>query len=208
MNTDGLARHYGSLTRWERLPLMAAAWARGDAVEFDRLARSAPRSKARIADFVGLFLELCDLAKEYVLKQLDTAVVYWRLKDYLDQQPVGGGRRRGRSQAKEHRRTLRLLAFFCVLRADGWKLFCEGLLIDPDVPPRKLPGYKAVQEMEQDARVLAFTAEEAAAYLREDWKAAPPAEEKAPPAGGRIADAADVAWAMRKKFEARLEAWG
>ena len=43
MNTNGLARHYGSLTPEERLPLVLAATWRGDGPERARLLASAPR---------------------------------------------------------------------------------------------------------------------------------------------------------------------
>src|SRR5947209_20597717 len=54
MNTNGLARHYDTLTPRERLPLIMAASARGDAVERDRLARSAPREHFSLPDYHGL----------------------------------------------------------------------------------------------------------------------------------------------------------
>lgn len=51
MNTDCLARCYGTLTPGERVPLLLAASARADAVEQDRLARSAPKHGFRLPDY-------------------------------------------------------------------------------------------------------------------------------------------------------------
>ena len=45
MSANGLARLYGRLTIWERIPLLLAAEARGDEAEYRRLFNSsAPRA--------------------------------------------------------------------------------------------------------------------------------------------------------------------
>ena len=76
MTTKQQARYYQTLTPWERLTLIVAASVRGDGVEEDRLACSAPKQGFRVPDYWGLAEGLDDLAKQYVLKQLDLDVWY------------------------------------------------------------------------------------------------------------------------------------
>jgi hypothetical protein len=63
MTTKQLACYYQTLTPWERLPLLVAACQRGDAVEEERVARSAPRKGYQLPDSWGLAEGLDDLAK-------------------------------------------------------------------------------------------------------------------------------------------------
>ena len=72
-------------------------------------------------------------------------------------------------QQREERRwpLVRILAHRFVVRAEGWQLLCAELHLDPEVLPRQLPGYEAVKQMEEVARRVAFSAEEAQAYLGE-----------------------------------------
>jgi hypothetical protein len=81
--------------------------------------------------------------------------------------------------------------------------------IDPEVLLKELPGYDAVKQMEQVARLIAFGAEEALAFLRAEAEAGRPAEDDT--AGVRreypIDTAVDVAQSMRELLQARLDAW-
>ena len=70
MNSKGLARHYGVLTPWERLPLILAASARGGEAERDRLGRSAPRQGYVLPDYHGLGEGLLLLALFHVIELL------------------------------------------------------------------------------------------------------------------------------------------
>src|SRR5690348_10803104 len=111
MNSDHLARHYEALTPWERLPLIVAASARGDAVEEDRLARSAPRHAFRLPDFWGLAEGLDDLMKLYLLQQLDLAAFYWRFTAYLADRDLPGDRRQKRQRQKRGWQLVHMLAY-------------------------------------------------------------------------------------------------
>jgi hypothetical protein len=148
MNTDHLVRHYEVLTPWERLSLLVAAWARGDTVEEDRLARAAPKNGFRVPDYWGLAEGLDDLVKLYLLKQLDLAALYWRLAGLLAQEPWERPSRQERRRDERRWRLLKMLAYRYVVRADGWRLLCAELPIDPEVLLKELPGYDAVQQME------------------------------------------------------------
>jgi hypothetical protein len=209
MNTDQLARRYETLTPWERLPLIVAACARGDAVEADRLARSAPRNGFRVPDYWGLAEGLEDLAKLYLLKQLDLAACYWRFAAVPDREPRGRPSRQDRQRDARRWQLLKMLAHRYVVRADGWRLLCTEMHVDPVVLMKELPGYDAVQQMEQVARLLAFSAEEALAFRRADAAAGRPAEEetRAVRREYEIDMAADVAQSMRTFLQARLDEW-
>ena len=96
MNTNGLARRYEALTPWERLPLLVAASARGDEVERDRLARSAPQHDFRVPDYWGLCEGLEELATMYLLHQLELAALYGRVVGLLERRPLFRGWKRSR----------------------------------------------------------------------------------------------------------------
>ena len=209
MNTDHPARYYEVLTPWERLPLIVAASARADEVEKDRLARSAPKIGFRIPDYWGLSEGLDELVKLYLLGQLDLAALYWRMTGLLAQEPWDRPSRQERRRDERRWRLLKMLAYRYVVRADGWRLLCAELPIDPEVLLKELPGYDTLQQMEQVARLIAFSAEEALAFLRAEAEAARPAEEgaRAVRREYRIDTAADVARSMRAFLQARLDEW-
>lgn len=104
---------------------------------------------------------------------------------------------------------MRLLAYAVVARADGWRLLCAELHLDGEAFLRLLPGYEAVRRLEETARPLAFTQEEALAYLRdaiqtdEDANAGKPVKER------RISidTPAQIAAAMREVLEQPLKDW-
>ena len=209
MTTNHLARYYQTLTPWERLPLIVAACERGDAVEEERVARSAPRHGFRVPDYWGLAEGLSDLAKLYLLEQLDAAALYWRLAGVLDQEPLGRPTPEERQRDERRWQLLKMLAYRYVVRADGWRLLCQQMHIDPAVLLKELPGYDAVQQMEPVARQLAFSAEEALAFLRAQVEAVrpPEGETAAVQREYKIDTAADVAQSMRAFLQERLDAW-
>src|SRR5262249_3851563 len=102
-----------------------------------------------------------------------------------------------------------MLCYRFVVRADGWRLLCTEMHIDPVVLLKELPGYDAVQQMEQVARLLAFSAEEALAFLRADAEARRPAQQETPGVRReyKVDTVADVAQSMRAFLQERLEEW-
>jgi hypothetical protein len=62
--------------------------------------------------------------------------------------------------------SLRLVAGRYCAHVDGWSRFCEGLKIEADSFLKELPAYKTLREGEEAARLVAFTTEEAEAFLR------------------------------------------
>ena len=209
MNTDHLARHYEVLTPWERLSLLVAAWR--VAIRSKKTGWLAPprRMASRVPDYWGLAEGLDDLVKLYLLEQLDLTALYWRFAGLLEQESWDRPSRQERQRQERRWQLLKMLAYRYVVRADGWRLLCAELPIDPDVLLKELPGYDAVQQMEQVARLIAFRAEEALAFLRADAEASRPAEDERPAVRReyQMVTAADVAQSMRAFLQARLDAW-
>jgi hypothetical protein len=212
MNSDHLARYYETLTPWERLPLLVDASARGDKVEQDRLARSAPKNGFGVPDYWGLAEGLDDVAKHYLLVQLDIAAYYWRLSAFFEDTALLPRDQRRLKQARGQRfsQLQRLLAYRCVVLAEAWKLLCGELHVDADALTCGIPGHEVVQHMVDVARLRAFTPEEALAYLRKTL-VPEAAEEEATASVSRRAyqldTAADVAALMRQSLQESLDEW-
>jgi hypothetical protein len=93
--------------------------------------------------------------------------------------------KRGPKKERQEQRwqVVRMLAYRCVVLADGWQLLCSELHLNPDVLAQDLPGYEAVQQTVQAARFVAFNAEEARGYRRDHIEASRPASSKRSRAG-------------------------
>ena len=208
MNMAAIARHYDTLTPWERLPLLLAAQARHDAVEYHRLARSAPKNRFAVPDYWGLLEGFTSLSQQYVLEQLDNAAFCWRLWALAVPGSLGGDRECPHRES-DIGAILQFEAHCIVVRADGWRQLCADLHVDADMILRQLPGHETVGEMEALARRLAFTAEEAVGYLRELLERVElvPGREPAVRREYRLDSAADVARSMRAALEERLASW-
>ena len=110
---------------------------------------------------------------------------------------------------EEALRQLRMVAFRFVIESDAWKLLCAELRLDPEAILRHLPGCDMVRGMEEAARQIGFTPEEALAYLRTHPEAAEGAAGQAPAARRKdhLDTAADVARGMREFLEERAQRW-
>ena len=135
MNTNGLARHYESLTPWERLPLIAAASARGGELERERLKRSAPTRTYRLPDYYGPADALRGLACLVRMGMLDLAAYFHRTVALLEAFEGRGGWKR----AKRFRTTVGRFAYLVVVWADARARVGAGLSIDPTRPEAGLP---------------------------------------------------------------------
>jgi hypothetical protein len=212
MNTNGLARHYDALTSWERVPLIVAATARGDDAEAECLARSAPRHRFLVPDYFGLVEGLQSLTMLYVLRQLEIAAEFENSLDLLDLwalESLHWDEPPADERCQRLWKLARVLAYQLVTRADGWKLLCQEMHLDPEVLPRLLPGFEKVRRIEDLARTAACTAEEALAYFRERFEAGEAAQGKTPttPREWHIDTAADVARSMREELEEQAGNW-
>jgi hypothetical protein len=206
MNTNGLARHYGTLSPWERLPLMRGTRARGDDAEADRLARSAPKNSFTVPDYYGLSDGLLTLATWHIMEQLERAAVFWSAEGLLQELDLPWSRKEDKALAERIWTLLKLIAFRFVLDTDAWQLLCKGFHVDPEPLLRHLPGHRTLTWFEELARAVACTAEEATAFFREADRAGA-AEGQAARRENRIDTAEDVAKAMKEYLESSLESW-
>jgi hypothetical protein len=125
MSANGLARLYGRLTIWERIPLLMAAEARGDTAEYRRLFdASAPRTWLAPEHLLAEEA-LHVLALTYVGEQLDAAASYffalWAVADA--DEPVPGDWHLAADNC----------AYFFAANLDAWRRLCSELGIAPDV---------------------------------------------------------------------------
>lgn len=139
--------------------------------------------------------------------QLDSAVLTWRLMTMLEQ----GLLFKDKKSTLQDQRIWKMVKFEShrfVVRSDGWKLLCRDLHIDSDRILRQLPGHDNIGQMEEQARGLAFSAEEALRYLRELFeRRSAPDEDPEVRHEYRLDTAADVARAMHEVLDEHLAAW-
>jgi hypothetical protein len=85
-------------------------------------------------------------------------------------------------KAKERRAggIVRYYATRFVAHVEGWKQFCVELHVDPEVQLHFMIGWETVLRTEEQARDLAFTAEEAAHFVRLETVAVDSDREKGP----------------------------
>lgn len=165
MNTNGLAKQYAKLAPLERLTLILAAERRGDEIEADRLANSAPTLLYRVPDFQPLGQRLLDLISSYLIYQLNLASTFWHCAGLIR-----------RSSLKEPAAVLReekilamvqVTAYNIAIMADGWRVFCkEELHTDGDYLLKDCTVYGSVSMAEKAARAIAPSLEEAQAILK------------------------------------------
>jgi hypothetical protein len=169
MNTKALARHYDQLTPHERLPLIIAASARGDEVEAERLARSAPRRTFALPDYHGLADALRLLALAHTAEQLHHACLFRQVEGLIEQAADPDDRSEAyRARIDRLLRGHKVAAYVLVAHDDGWRHFCAGLGIDPEVLLADLPWYETAARAVRSARHTAFTADEVAAFVGGD----------------------------------------
>jgi hypothetical protein len=167
MNTKCLAKLYDRLTPRERLPLILAASARDDEVEGQRLAQSAPRMALRLPDYHGLGEGLFLASLFHLIGVLDVAALFWLTQGRLAEWQAWADEKEdeddwlNRMDAK-----VRMLAYVLTAKRDGWRRFCAELPVDPELLLNDVPAYDTVKRSEEAARLLAFSVDEARAWLR------------------------------------------
>jgi len=197
MNTRALAKLYGLLTPWERLPLIVAAVERGDDAEADRLSRSAPRMHLALPDYHGLGDGLLLLSLFHVIGQLELGLQYWHTSVLAAQWEEFVDDEEDKARAERMWDCTHLAAYRLCVEADAWKRLCADLQIDPEALLRDLPCYDTLRRTEEAARPLAWAPEEATAQLRR--------------LGAADAEAPTVeqaARAMRAFIDGRVAWWG
>src|SRR5262245_39031558 len=126
MNTNGLAKHYGTLTERERLALALAALRRDDDADYQRLIDSAPVRTLAVPETQLSAVALVLACFSHVVDQLETAANYWQAHARRADLP--------KDQAYLAPLLIDLLGDRLIAEADGWTLFCVALgLPDGDV---------------------------------------------------------------------------
>jgi hypothetical protein len=188
MQTHPLDRFYDRLTPRERLPMIMAAYLRGDAAERNRLMASARTCTFQVPDYYPLAKALGQANHWHMLTLLDLAGHFWQwwglwmacarphaTEEDLDKRRgrrANGSTRKGRSADAElieeyrARGIMRYYASRFVAHIDGWKQFCAELQADPEAQLKFMIGWGFVAQTEKAARPLVFTAEEANRFLR------------------------------------------
>ena len=166
MNLNGLSRLYDRLTPRERLPLILAASARGDEAELDRLVNSASSKLYRMPDYHGLAegMELAALLQQTEL--LDVAAAYWWVGGMLAEHEAWTDGEED-EPSKRLRAVVRMFAYIFTTKLDGWRQFCAESKIDAEQLMNRLPGHDTLTRTEEATRDLAFSTEEATAWMQE-----------------------------------------
>jgi hypothetical protein len=140
-----------------------AALARGDEKEENRLARSAPRTTFSVPDFYGLAQGVQSAATFFMLDLLDLAGLFWRAEVMWAESAAFNEEE---APSKWCEATTQMWAYLITAKLDGWRQFCTELKADPELLIRGLPGSRGVKRIEETARGLTFTREEATAWVR------------------------------------------
>ncbi len=196
MNATSLTGLYDRLTPTERLPLINAAVERGDELDENRLAHSAPSISLQLPDYHGLSDGWLMLSMFYMIEQLDLAVLFWRNLG------LSAECRSFPDDAEEIARGERLfdLARFAGYRicveADAWKLVCSEGNINGNGMLCHLRGFETLQQVEENARMSVWKPDEVAVYLKKICK-----EDVEVPTVERSAQS------MRECIEYRVQWW-
>jgi hypothetical protein len=125
MNASGLARLYDRLTVWERIPLLIAAEAREDSVEYQRLFAASPPRTWQFSEHLRAEQAVHVLAMIYVGEQLDAAAAYFWALWQMDHADL--------PRPEEWLATIESWAYLFTANAEAWRRFCCELDIAPDV---------------------------------------------------------------------------
>jgi hypothetical protein len=189
-----LGRLYDQLTPRERLPLLMAAHRRGDAAEYHRLDRSAPKQVFRVANYYPLTKALDAASNLHLQCVLDLAGAFWQcwglwMAAAESSAPEETRQERCRQEVTagapmcpcvgvhglDGSRAWGLMRYYAsrfMAHTGGWQQFCADLHIDPEALVEFRIGWGLVAQTAKVARGLVFSAEEPAEFLRRESSAA------------------------------------
>jgi hypothetical protein len=140
MNTNRLAKHYGTLSPTERLALIVNAAARGDEQEIGRLRSSAPCEDWRMPHHAHMADRLQRLALVSLMDVLDDTARGLRAVMFANScKPTGLSNEELMDEYFAH-------AYHCVTRLRGWRLFAEHNGFDPDWLFDEMPAWETVRQ--------------------------------------------------------------
>jgi hypothetical protein len=189
----GVTNLYGQLTAAERLALIAAASARGDEAERDRLTRSAPKVGYSLPHYFGRAFALQQVALAHLATALDLAAFFARIEAMVADTPPG---EEGLPLSHRLRGLYRCYAYLIVTHLEAWGLFGKAIGIDGDALWEYLPGRDTLRLAGEAARASAYSEAEAAAFL---------SERRGKPV--RIITAGDVLAGLQAVFEEEAGRW-
>jgi hypothetical protein len=131
----------------------------------------------------------------HLIELLHLTEIHRHCSELLEQETFLKGRE-AKARRKRTFEAVQLSAYLLTANIDGWATFCAKLKIDPDVLLRDMPWYEIVKYAEPTARALAYTPEEAAAWMR--CKGKEPVE---------VITAEKVAASLREFLERRKAWW-
>ena len=126
MNAKTLTKQYTKLTQRERAVLSINAWGRKDESEAFRLIDAAPRVNLDAPDCGRVFQRLAFAIDWHALKQAENAANLFLLASLADADAD-----RDTPKYPDSDDTVRVITYNIITRADGWKIFCGELGLDP-----------------------------------------------------------------------------
>lgn len=209
---------YEGLTPLPRVRLIYAAGKRGDTAEQERLAKSAPRVTWDIPDFQGLSEALSELPLFCLSTLLNLCCTFWRASGLHTRQCVEQGDGEGdddddadadaevvlkdsdgtdlrvpsRSQVF---RAERLTAYRLGVHLEALRLLSDELGVDLAGDIQTFPEWRTVADTERVCRLLAFSHDEAVAWLRSQGQP------------GEVDTPATVAAQLRGYIDQRAQRW-
>jgi hypothetical protein len=156
VTTNALAKHYPRLSADERFSLLLAASARGDEVEANRLATSAPRARYGVSHSFGRSLGFLVASALHRMEELTLAGLYFKTSAVADQ--VTG------ELAARCRDCARMYGYLVNVHADAWPEFCRRENLTPMMGTAGYPGEEVIEQAREEARPGAFTEAEALDY--------------------------------------------
>ncbi len=162
MTSKTLSKHYDCLTPEERLPLIYAAKARGDDLESERLARSAPRLHFSEPDYLRRSQAIFETFLWNMIDLLDAATTFWRASHVAESASV----ERDATIIDRCEDLASVAGYTFTVHLEGWRAFCREQRIDAEAILRMMPAHRHIKDTEPAARLLAFTKEQAEAFMK------------------------------------------
>jgi len=161
MNAKVLEKHYARLTPRERAVLTLNAFGRKDEREVTRLIDAAPRVTLDAPDCGRELQRLAHAIECHALAQAEQAATLFFFTSL-------GDRTRNKHPDLDDPYTIEILAHNIVTRADGWRLFCDELGLDPVGALRITGADTLLSEMaESIARAITTDLDSLRAKMRE-----------------------------------------
>lgn len=126
MNAKQIEKHLDKLTAQERAILIVNTFGRGDQTEANRLIDAAPRVNLVAPDCGRVIMRVINAIEWHCLKQVENAASMFLMFAWADEDRAACD-----PKADFEGDALAATAHNIIARADGWKIFCGELGLDP-----------------------------------------------------------------------------